>query len=76
MKAIFFTEKFKIEGTAYIDVGFRVSDVLNAVKVSFIPLTNVSIYDWQDNLVLQQEFICLNKNSIIFAKDVACKQEG
>ncbi|MBN2483416.1 MAG: hypothetical protein JXD21_04365 [Candidatus Omnitrophica bacterium] len=76
MKAVFFTEKFKIEGTVYIEAGFRVSDLLNAPKNGFVPLTKVSISDWQDNLILKQDFICLNKSFILFARDVMCQKEG
>lgn len=76
MKAVFFTDKFKIEGTVYIEAGFRVSDLLNSQKNHFIPLTEVSIYDLQDKLITKLDFICLNKASIVFARDVACEQEG
>ena len=45
-------------------------DYLNSYA-SFFPLTNVEIYNQNNELVLKTDFVCVNKSKILFAKEEA-----
>lgn len=66
--ATIFTEKFKIKACVSIKEGFRLTDYLSMSDIQFIPLTKVEVKNFDDQILLKTDYICLNKSSIIFAK--------
>ncbi len=66
---IFMEEGLKIKGEASLREGFRLMDYLNSYKHFFFPLNNVEIYNQKDELIFKTDFICINKNNILFAKE-------
>lgn len=66
---IIFTDRFEVQGILSIKEGFRLTDYLNTPQIQFIPLVKVKVKDFATGEeVLKTDYICLNKDSIIFAK--------
>lgn len=65
---LFLNRNIKIEGSATLGEGFRVSDYLNKEKLDFFPLTEVVVSDWDGNVILETDFLCINKHRVMFAK--------
>jgi hypothetical protein len=51
----------------HLKEGFRVSDYLNQSQEKYIPLTDVEIYNRDNNLIKKENFICVNKDRILLA---------
>lgn len=68
---IFVKEGLKIKGEILLREGFRLMDYLNSYKHPFFPLNNVEVYDQKDEFIFKIDFICINKNNILFAKEEA-----
>ena len=69
VKVKLFTSNCRIEGYLVMEEGLRLSNYLNKDSVHFIILTKVSVYDWSDKLLMSSDFLCVNKDSVIFARD-------
>ena len=62
------TKRFKVNAVAYIEEGFRLTDFLNTAEVQFLPLTNVTVSELGGKEIDRAKFVCINKNSIVFAR--------
>ncbi|QPJ64181.1 MAG: hypothetical protein G3M78_01700 [Candidatus Nitrohelix vancouverensis] len=64
------TTNERIEGKIFKMPKNRMLDYLNQMEESFIPVTEVSVYDAASGkLLFESEFIALNKKHIIFISD-------
>jgi len=68
---IFVEEGLKIKGEIFLREGFRLMDYLNSYEHLFFPLTNVEVYNQNGEIILKTDFVCINKNNILFAKEEA-----
>jgi len=68
VRVVFFTEKTKIEGIITVEEGFRVSDYLNKEKFDFVPLTDVRVTNLEGKVILEKDFVCVNKKNIIISE--------
>lgn len=67
-KVTLITDKFKIQGYAYVDGGFRITDYMNIPETHFMPLTEVTIFTLDGQVFSEEKFLCVNKDKIIFIK--------
>ncbi len=68
VKVTLFTVNAKIEGYLPLGEGLLLSNYLNKATTHFITLTKVSVYNWEGRVQFDAPFLCVNKESIIFAK--------
>ena len=69
-RALFYVGNLKIVGNAYVAEGFRITDHLNRGDIRFIPLTEVVVLNERGKIIQKEDFVCINKDHILMAKDV------
>ncbi|HCG76630.1 MAG: hypothetical protein COZ37_07500 [bacterium (Candidatus Ratteibacteria) CG_4_10_14_3_um_filter_41_18] len=66
VKIVAFISGHRVEGNVFLYKEGRLSDFLNATTKTFIPLTDVTIYNQPGNAIIARpKFMGLNRNSII-----------
>ncbi len=65
-RIIAFTSNFKVEGDIHVHIGARLSDYIETLTKSFIPLTRVIIYKiGEDKPIHHTNFLELNKDEVV-----------
>jgi len=61
-----------LEGTVHgMEEGVRVTDYFNATDDTFIPLTNVTLYDEERNQIKKEDYLCLSLDKILFVEELS-----
>jgi len=63
-EVVIWTEMFRIEGSVHFIPKARISDLLNRQDISFIPLTDVIMFDHAGKELKRTNFLAINKNQI------------
>ena len=63
-RVLAWTTQFRVEGTVHFIPKARISDLLNRQDISFVPMTDVTVYDLDGKEVLRTEFLAVNKKQI------------
>lgn len=63
-RVVAWTPEFKIEGTVHFIPKARISDLLNRQDISFVPMTEVVLYDQEDKEIRRTDFLAVNKDRI------------
>ena len=63
-KVVAWTNHFRIEGMVHCIPKARVSDLLNRQDISFLPMTDVVLYDLNGKEVFRSDFLAVNKDQI------------
>ncbi len=65
-----YLSQYIIDGTIHgLEQGVRVTDYLNAADETFIPLTNVTIFDGERNKIKEENYLCLSLDKILFVEE-------
>ena len=62
---VVWTAQFRMEGMVHFVPKARVSDLLNRQDITFIPMTEVTVYDLSGMEVLKTDFLAVNKQQIM-----------
>jgi len=65
VQAIVQTSRYRIRGEIHVRMGDRVKDELDRPE-QFLAVTNASIYDENDTLLFEREFVSINRDHIIW----------
>ncbi len=63
--AIVQTSRYRIRGEIHVRMGDRVKDELDRPE-QFLAVTNAAIYDENDTLLFEREFVSINRDHIIW----------
>ncbi len=65
LPAVIQTERHRISGNIYVRDGMRVKDALEE-SGPFVAVTNASVFDMDNNLQHECEFLALNRDHIVW----------
>ncbi len=65
VQAIVQTPRYRIRGEIHVRMGDRVKDELDRPE-QFLAVTNAAIYDENDTLLFEREFVSVNRDHIIW----------
>lgn len=63
---VYLANTFRIEGWAHLVKNQRLLDLMNDKTQTFIPLTNVTLFDLNTSVKTDADFMAVNKSEILF----------
>lgn len=73
--SIIFPE-YKVVGFIHVmREGYRITDYFNQTGTQYVAITQAKMFDRQDNLIGECDFLCANKDNILFIKPEGKKDE-